>query len=94
MKEIAGLPVREVRGRKCVLVGLDHTAHVAKLAADLHPDTYATYAPRDGSPGACALCPATFTTSCRHSDCAGGYLVDTQWLPMLLMRLPTQNPNS
>lgn len=90
MKTIAGMPVRTVRGRECVLVWYAHTDCVGRLAADLHPDTY-------GGPGRapnpCTLCPATRTSDCTGTDCGGGYLVDTRWLPLLLMRLPAQNSN-
>lgn len=89
-KTIAGMPVREVLGRECVLVGYGRADCIDQLAADLHPDTYKN---PDGMPGRCSLCPATHTSDCAVADCAGGYLVDTKWLPLLLMRLPAPDSN-
>lgn len=91
MKEIAGMPVREACGRECVLVGYGHGRYVAQLAVDLNLDTPDV---PDDVVGSCSLCPAAHPDDCAGTDCVGGFLVDTKWLPLLLMRLPAQNPNS
>jgi len=90
MKTIAGMPVRKACGRECVLVGYGHGRYVAQLAADLNLDT--PDAPDDVA-RSCALCPAKRTSDCEGTDCGGGYLVDTKWLPLLLMRLPAPDSN-
>lgn len=63
-------------GLPAVYVSYDHNPEViADLAKDL------------GKPGhECGLCPAYDTMSCRATQCDGGYLVDPQWLPVLILR--------
>lgn len=63
-------------GLPVVYVPYDHnTSVIADLAKDLgKPDQE------------CGLCPAYDKMSCRATDCDCGYLVDPQWLPILILR--------